>query len=283
MEEPSSNPEISNSTLCRACLKKTNDANKKSHLFDIFAEKSSSKGGSMQISDLFQKYTSVVVVKHDLLPEYICSSCYKKLKNFHEFYKECNASNAKLLEQRKVIVNKLDDIGNAEGGEQQALFVSIKHEVEFDIDDDRAHSNEISLTEDFKAYDSESDFNFEATFPDESNNALEKEPEPKPNRRWRKRPSKLKYHCDICEKRFSVEHRFLAHKRMHQGLMGYSCQICTVDFSTWESQQEHMKDQHGVDYEPSARFICDVGGCGKTFKLKVWILFNYAFFRKKFI
>lgn len=241
---------------CRACL---NNLNKKIHLFDVFNECSTVRDG-IRISDLFQKYTSILVTENDSLPEYICARCYKKLRDFHEFYKECNASNAKLLEQHLIV-------------KQSRVYGIVKCEVEADAPNgDILDDIEVDQPEKVEA---NSDHGLEQTFSDESDfNVYNTSGEnPTSDDSKRKNLSKAKYRCEICKKRFSVQHRYEAHMRqMHQGLKGYTCEICQNEFSSWKSYKRHMKFCHSANDEASStsssRYICDVDGCGKTFKLK---------------
>lgn len=220
---------------CRACFKNVNGLKNKIHLFDVFNDKRSTVRDSVRISDLFQKYTSILITEKDSLPEYICGRCYKKLRDFHEFYNECNASNAKLLEQRHSIENQSSECDadensrNISDQEKKPQKISVKKEV----DEEAVTQNGENLGDNGIAQavkvevelEIDSDHGLDQTFSDESD-----------------------YNVDST---FEEKPAFDGSTRIH----------------------------HAVNDAPSAlsRFICDVGGCGKTFKLKVPICQYFSF------
>lgn len=282
---------MSNCSKCRACLKNINSVRKKTCLFDIFYDKSSKTDNNVRISELFQKYTSILISKNDSLPEYICTGCYKTLKDFHEFYKECNASNQKLLQQQNSIENRpfehRDEEAFVQKIEPQELFqVLIKEEIEVPTDSEfeqNIDNTQVNETEKTEPFDDDSDYGFEPNDesdygfgPDESIDNVDNQPEEKPliKKPKRKRRSTAKYTCETCRKYFTVQHRYDAHMRMHEGLKPFLCKICSNDFVSYGFYTEHMRVNHPTEGDESStgpRYICDVSGCGKTFKLKVFI------------
>ncbi|XP_037939887.1 zinc finger protein 26 [Teleopsis dalmanni] len=74
------------------------------------------------------------------------------------------------------------------------------------------------------------------------------------------------FQCDICPTRFFVEHRLVAHKRSHDGLVPYPCprEGCDKSFNRWYCLSEHLKEHEGIN----RWFTCEVEGCSKVYKHK---------------
>ncbi|XP_030375474.1 RB-associated KRAB zinc finger protein [Scaptodrosophila lebanonensis] len=74
------------------------------------------------------------------------------------------------------------------------------------------------------------------------------------------------FQCDICPTRFFVEHRLVAHKRLHDGLVPYPCthEGCERGFNRLHCLSEHLKEHAGT----SCWYACEQEGCTKTYKHK---------------
>ncbi|XP_054735702.1 zinc finger protein 99 [Anastrepha obliqua] len=74
------------------------------------------------------------------------------------------------------------------------------------------------------------------------------------------------YRCVICPARFIAEHRLIAHKREHEGLIPYPCprEGCSKSFNHWNSLSRHLSQHDGRSFQ----YECDQDGCGKVYKYK---------------
>ncbi|XP_017841449.1 zinc finger protein 782-like [Drosophila busckii] len=79
-------------------------------------------------------------------------------------------------------------------------------------------------------------------------------------------PETCLFKCDLCSARFLVEHRLVAHKRQHDGLMPYPCTEdgCDRAFNRLHCLSEHLK-QHVGD---TSLFNCEQAGCNKSYRHK---------------
>uniref|UniRef100_A0A1A9WLE2 Protein krueppel n=1 Tax=Glossina brevipalpis TaxID=37001 RepID=A0A1A9WLE2_9MUSC len=79
--------------------------------------------------------------------------------------------------------------------------------------------------------------------------------------------TKRVYKCDLCEARFFVEHRLIAHKRKHEGLSPYPCTIegCDRSYNRLHNLEQHLKDHKG---DRPRRYKCDVENCDRAYKTK---------------
>lgn len=86
------------------------------------------------------------------------------------------------------------------------------------------------------------------------------------------KPSIVSLKCDICDTRFLVEHRLLAHKRQHEGLMPYPCTEigCGKAFNRLHCLSEHLKQHAGK----SRWFSCDQEGCSKRYRHKPTLMMH---------
>ncbi|XP_058465301.1 zinc finger protein OZF-like [Malaya genurostris] len=70
------------------------------------------------------------------------------------------------------------------------------------------------------------------------------------------------YPCDICNKKFFVLFRFKAHKRTHDGLVPYECELCGKAFPTAHNVKRHHIQKHSAD---RLSLPCDHPGCEQVF------------------
>ncbi|XP_058836039.1 zinc finger and BTB domain-containing protein 17-like [Topomyia yanbarensis] len=68
--------------------------------------------------------------------------------------------------------------------------------------------------------------------------------------------------CDQCPRKFFVLFRFNAHKRTHDGLKPFECEICRRAFNTANSLKLHRIQQHSNN---RIYMYCDHSGCGQRF------------------
>ncbi|XP_036337607.1 zinc finger protein 317 isoform X2 [Rhagoletis pomonella] len=80
------------------------------------------------------------------------------------------------------------------------------------------------------------------------------------------------YLCDICPSRFIVEHKLIAHKRKHEGLIPYPCprKDCSKSFMRWQSLSQHLNQHEGQSME----YACDQDGCGKVYKHRTTLVLH---------
>ncbi|XP_064627959.1 zinc finger and BTB domain-containing protein 18-like isoform X2 [Lineus longissimus] len=87
--------------------------------------------------------------------------------------------------------------------------------------------------------------------------------------------------CPICDRKFSVKHRFEDHVRSHSGEKGHKCNLCDKKFSVKETMLRHFKRVH-VMKKPALKtklnqeerkdfqFACE--GCGKRYKERRYLI-----------
>lgn len=150
----------------------------------------------------------------------ICPSCIEKLQSIDEFRKDCLTVH---WEKFKLKTEPEDDDNDS-------------------CDDAPAEPFEVvAITEVVKA---------------ESLSSMEEGEEEKDKPKVRKQRTKkgtvkkqppLQLKCDRCPEVFQDTTLFNGHKRTHDGLLPYTCEICNVDFSSLLDMQLHSIENHTED------------------------------------
>lgn len=276
---------------CRGCFNSIDKISEKINLFDYFTDEDQ----NTTISDLFAKYTSLEIKKCDEFSTYLCSTCYDKLKNFHEFRELCIATHLKFVNR------KFQETFETVLAETSTNEVFIKEE-EVDeespeIDDfDDAFSNDFyknDLSNDEDCEEPEMKLESLATDIHQTNDSALPEnvvPERRKLREKRTKKQKvendandsltnenqntesknnLSYKCPTCKKIFYKKHNYDGHLRTHLGLKQFKCEHCDKEFCKWRSYIQHKKEKHTPGGKAEKKFICDVNSCGKAFPKKV--------------
>lgn len=71
------------------------------------------------------------------------------------------------------------------------------------------------------------------------------------------------YECDQCPKKFRVLMRLNAHKRTHEGLKPFVCELCGKDFAKWNNLKTHRIQKHSDN-----KIAMPCMECGQTFATK---------------
>lgn len=204
-----------------------------------------------KVSDLFQKYTSITVQRSDCFPKYICTECFRKIENFHEFSSKCTASNVKLME-KKVSIKKEMAVSKKYNS-KQAHVKGLSFDEIF-LKGEQSDGEQLAMDTESDAFqtDEDSDFN-------EDDYKSEKSV-------FRPNSWKPKFKCDFCRASFHLKVQYDAHLREHAGLKPYPCTKCHKAFSKLPALREHMLG-HMMDNDKIPRFICEP--CGRSFFFKV--------------
>uniref|UniRef100_A0A0A1XEF1 Zinc finger protein 782 n=1 Tax=Zeugodacus cucurbitae TaxID=28588 RepID=A0A0A1XEF1_ZEUCU len=279
---------ISNS--CRACTKELN-SHKKLNIFET--------------PDIVKKLAiciSLEICPADKYPKFLCAYCYEKVNDFYQFREMCRESIQhfeELLRTKKSLVYE-DEICTSilESQTRNVTFVDeqncLKHipdkyEEDFERKTKVNHvmENTENLRQDMSIHnqhshveaDSDSDVDslHNKSFLNENNEAATKLNHETMNKSiisdtstsTKQLPdseTKPTYRCDICTSRFFVEHRLLAHKREHEGLIPYPCtqEGCTKAFNRWNALARHLRQHEGHSFQ----YACDQEGCDKVYKHK---------------
>lgn len=258
---------------CRACLKLIKNSKKKFYLFDIFQNEDEQ---CPRISDLFQKYTLIVMQENDSFPQHICYNCFRKLKSFHEFCNNSIESNEKLLKEKELIEyssgNQIfvteteieDDLLASPDTYSQEEFSDVKlrlstvgkraEQARNLVEDADEHDTvEYDLNVDFAENPLESDDKATERIEDGSDSPAGS--------------NKDKFKCEFCSAIFFRKERYDGHMRRHAGLKAFPCSQCDKSFYNQVSRKQHMLIDHSTDHINIPRFECDY--CGKIFVRKV--------------
>lgn len=133
------------------------------------------------------------------------------------------------------------------------------HEDDWGSDNIHSLSNDSSLSENNKATKNVANTKF-------NNKTRVKSIKSRSIKKLHECKTQTTYHCDICSSRFFVEHRLIAHKRGHEGLIPYPCTQdgCTKAFNRWNALARHLRQHEGHSFQ----YACDQDGCDKVYKHK---------------
>lgn len=219
----------------------------------------------------------------------ICGLCIEKLEDFDRFRKVCLEVHWRL---HKIKFEPLD-----EDIHEESIAVECKTEVreddelirsvikqkddsesgssdeEEDDDDDENYGDGADSDSDEEAYIDEDIVAAElALIPKtESGDSDSDEAIVKPKKKrakWgslkkeRKEPIQI-YSCDQCPKKFRVIMRLNAHKRTHEGLKPFACELCGKDFAKWNNLKTHRIQKHSDN-----KIALPCMECGQTFATK---------------
>ncbi|XP_058834126.1 gastrula zinc finger protein XlCGF46.1-like isoform X2 [Topomyia yanbarensis] len=203
----------------------------------------------------------------------ICLCCAEKLKEFDRFRKVC-------LRVHWLLYNIKSET-TEEDTTQEILTVECKQELleerepEQNVlapesDDRTLESSDDNESEYYDNDDDDDDDDDEFKSSDDEGAKMSKtETKPKKIRaKWgsleKKEPKERRtvYPCDRCHKKFFVLFRFKAHKRMHDGLVPYECELCGKAFPTAHNVKRHYMQKHSTN---RLSLPCDHPGCGQVF------------------
>ncbi|XP_055528148.1 gastrula zinc finger protein XlCGF46.1-like [Wyeomyia smithii] len=244
----------------------------------------------------------------------VCDLCTSKLEDFERFRQVCLQVHWKI---HKLKVETLD-------ADEDPFTIKVECKPDFPEEKDpildvinanepadkSASVKSDTGSESDDSYESNSD-DYDSPSEDEgsSEEAESKPNSPKPKKpraKWgslkKKEPHEKRplFPCDRCPKKFFLQYRLDAHKRAHDGLKPFECEICkkafarsnglkmhriqkhsnnriclpcdfpgcTYKYSTRLGLQRHKKRAHDPNYvePPSTAFICDV--CGRDYTTK---------------
>ncbi|XP_058465302.1 zinc finger protein 439-like [Malaya genurostris] len=191
----------------------------------------------------------------------ICICCVKKLNEFDRFRKVC-------LEVHWLL-HKIKNEPKEDESAQE--IVTLKFECT--LEENALQQEDLSCEN--MGRNSNSNDNSDDADNDEDNNdsdseiKSEAESEPKKKRaKWgslkKKEPKERRtvYPCDRCNRKFFVLFRFKAHKRTHDGLVPYECEICGRGFPCAKNLKRHHMQKHSAD---RLSVPCDHPGCEQVF------------------
>ncbi|XP_058465299.1 zinc finger protein 652-B-like [Malaya genurostris] len=162
---------------------------------------------------------------------------------------------------------KNDDNDNS-GGEDD----TDENDNDDDYDDDDGGDNDDSNDENYEEQNANPRKNEKLRL-SKTDEGDEVPPKPKkPRAKWgslkKKEPKEQRtvFPCDRCPRKFFVLFRFNAHKRTHDGLKPFECEVCGRAFSTSNNLKLHRIQKHSNN---RISLPCDHPGCGQRFATRL--------------
>lgn len=217
------------------------------------------------LEDYLQIYSQLTAIRldeeKDLHEFKVCNICVEKLNDFERFRKVC------IQVHRQLLNVKLEQPEN--DYDQETTHV-VKREPADNEDSQKSDSS--GLSDDDNAEDDDED-DIKPLMPlVEMNDNTEEDSEQAKPKKQRAKYGSLKnqapktripiYSCDQCPRKFRVMLRLNAHKRTHDGLKPFECEICGKDFAKWNNLKTHHIQKHT---ESKISIPCEFYGCGQTF------------------
>ncbi|KAL7731776.1 hypothetical protein ACLKA6_016712 [Drosophila palustris] len=213
----------------------------------------------LRLAELAHKFvtcTNLSVAEEQLpnLPSELCQACSDKLEELYAFRDRCIAADAQWRLELATCENEKANYNLERTQDQQDSL-----EVEFP----ELHECEIKATGRRRTRQKSKEAKREQ---------VEAAISPKEEQSLLSKISAANFLCDICNTRFQVEHRLLAHKRQHEGLMPYPCPEigCERAFNRMHCLSEHLKQHTGT----SRWFSCEQEGCNKSYRHKPTLMMH---------
>lgn len=215
----------------------------------------------LQLPFLAQKFiscTGLSVSKEEQVPSELCQLCYDQLEQLYAFRAKCIAADA----QWRMDLTASDDekpISNLEmTQEQDTPVVEVLELAQCSEKIIRKRRTRQQNKEAIKKL-LETEATNQDTILTEEKISLTTQ-------------ATSSFKCDICDTRFLVEHRLLAHKRQHEGLMPYPCTEpgCERAFNRLHCLTEHKKQHSGTSHW----FSCEQEGCNKRYRHKPTLMMH---------
>ncbi|XP_062560848.1 zinc finger protein 652-A-like [Armigeres subalbatus] len=222
--------------------------------------------------EIYSQLTAIQLENEKILPELkICLNCVEKLQEFEQFRKLCLQVHWKLHSEplHNVIVKQEVD-------PDQMMFHVETELVEADDFKSESESDNDENDDDFEDDDDDEEdednrplkdlIKTETTI-DGNNDSLAADNKKKRAKygSLKDRPQKARipiYSCDRCPKKFRVILRLEAHKRTHDGLKPFECELCGKDFAKWNNLKTHHIQKHT---DQKIAIPCGFAGCDQKF------------------
>lgn len=207
----------------------------------------------------------------DLREMKICMPCVDKLQDFDQFRKLCQQVHWKLhnvkvkeeLDIDQVMFHVETELADGLKSESSASFGDDEKYDDFEAEDEEVIDDEDNkpLTELFKK---EMNAEEDEEFPSSPKTKKRKKKRAKNGSAKNQKPKSPIpiYSCDRCPKKFRVILRMEAHKRTHDGLKPFECELCGKDFWKWNNLKTHRIQKHSND---KISIPCGFEGCDLTF------------------
>ncbi|KAM8710582.1 hypothetical protein ACLKA7_017238 [Drosophila subpalustris] len=275
-------------SICRVCLVYLECCK----AYDLFS-----------LPDLAKKFTvctSLLLEPQDGYPRNLCSSCYARLNDLHDFQQLCVASvqRFKQMVASKVVINaKTIDLFEPlpVASNETELLVKDEHEPSTDYDPLLSHKLEIDNVEDvFKLLENvdkevEEAVSRDSSSSSSSENSLSEDDVPLAHRLLaphsgtgepqstpakaktkRKRIPRAERHlhriitCHICQQKFKKQLNYEEHMKHHNELLPFQCHMegCKKGFTTAAALRLHVDYAHTKSVE---EIPCTVEGCKLLF------------------
>ncbi|XP_055528149.1 zinc finger protein 391-like [Wyeomyia smithii] len=245
--------------VCRACGKSLTDGDQCDSL--------------EKYTDIYFHLTSIKLQDYeDPNKSKACSSCIGKLDDFDRFRKVCLAVHWSLCNQIKV--------ESADEESSRDIFVEFECKPELCEDEKKQNCAEDSISsggsdrEETTKSNEESSKSEEDTTEGNATVVLRNDK----SRITRKKSAKKDKHktedtkeqratlsCDRCPKKFFLQPKLEAHKRTHEGLKPYECEICHRTFTGFNYLRFHRSQKHSGE---RILLPCEHPGCEQQFSTR---------------
>ncbi|XP_058834123.1 zinc finger protein 652-A-like [Topomyia yanbarensis] len=218
----------------------------------------------------------------------VCRQCVEKLDEFEKFRKLCLQVHWRL---HKIKVETPEEEVYRETvtveveckpelpEDDDPINSILEDKTEVKRDDDSGDEEDTDENEDDDDYDDDEDSDDDnCEEEDGKSNKDEKEEKEVPSKpkkkraKWgslkKKEPKEQRtvFPCDLCPRKFFVLFRFNAHKRTHEGLKPFECEVCGRAFSTSNNLKLHRIQKHSNN---RISLPCDHPGCGQRFSTRL--------------
>ncbi|XP_058834130.1 zinc finger protein 14-like [Topomyia yanbarensis] len=245
-------------SICRACGQNLLDFDQRECLEEY--------------AEIYFHLTSIRLHEHeDPSQSVLCSLCIKKLEDFDKFRKTCIQVHWSLQNVKAE---------NSEEVCQETIAVEIELKSEYGEEENRL----LFLTDNSSNEQSNNNVNDDGSEPKRARKyktwatrskkgKYEDDPK-KPKKKNARKDNQVQrdpkeqrqiYSCEQCPKRFHMQSKFEAHKRTHDGLKPYECEICHHSFTGWHYLRFHRIQKHSGN---KVLLPCDHPGCEQQFSTR---------------